>query len=142
MFLARRGRCEECLRGLFSGACGKTLVRIRALFRSTHSPHDLVPPHAGHALALHVTGRDVMFDMVTGKARHLPSHASLPIIVSTIAQATVVTALLVIPALFVTDQIPEIPIMIAFVAPPPPPPAPPPPPMQRPVPAQPIQQAR
>jgi protein TonB len=83
-----------------------------------------------------------MFDMVTGKVRHLPSHASLPIMLSTIAQATVVTALLVIPALFVADQIPEIPTMMAFVAPPPPPPAPPPPPMQRPAPAKPVAQAQ
>jgi|RhiMethySRZTD1v2_1073278.scaffolds.fasta_scaffold00313_25 periplasmic protein TonB len=83
-----------------------------------------------------------MFDLVTGKARHLPSHASLPIVLSTIAQATVVTALLVIPALFVAEQLPEMPTMMAFVAPPPPPPAPPPPPMQRPAPAKPIAQAQ
>ena len=83
-----------------------------------------------------------MFDLVTGKARHLPSHASLPIMFSTIGQATVVSALLVIPALFVAEQIPEIPTMMAFVAPPPPPPAPPPPPMQRPEPAKPIAQAQ
>jgi protein TonB len=82
-----------------------------------------------------------MFDLVTGKARHLPSHASLPIFVSTTAQALTVTAILVVPALFVAEQIPEIPTMMAFVAPPPPPPAPPPPPMQRPAPAKPVAQA-
>lgn len=82
-----------------------------------------------------------MFDTVTGKARHLPTHATLPIVVSTTAQALAVTAILVLPALFVAEQIPEIPTMMAFVAPPPPPPAPPPPPMQRPAPAKPVAQA-
>lgn len=82
-----------------------------------------------------------MFDLVTGKSRHLPSHATLPIMLSTTAQAVVVTSVLVLPALFVTDQLPEIPTMMAFVAPPPPPP-PPPPPAPRPEPAKPAVQAR
>jgi periplasmic protein TonB len=82
-----------------------------------------------------------MFDLVTGKAKHLPSHAALPIVLSTTAQAVAVASLLVVPALFVAEQIPEIPTMMAFVAPPAPPPAPPPPPMQRP-PAKPVAQAR
>lgn len=83
-----------------------------------------------------------MFDLVTGKAKHLPSHATLPIMLSTTAQATLLTAALVLPALFITEQIPEIPTMMAFVAPPPPPPAPPPPPMQRPTPPKPVAQAQ
>ena len=83
-----------------------------------------------------------MFDTITGKARHLPSHATLPIMLSTTAQAAVVTAALVVPALFVAEQIPEIPTMMAFVAPPPPPPAPPPPPLQRPTPPKPVAQAQ
>jgi len=82
-----------------------------------------------------------MFDLVTGKAGHLPSHATLPIVASTTAQALAVTAVLVLPALFVAEQIPEIPTMMAFVAPPPPPPAPPPPPMQRPQPTKAVAQA-
>ena len=82
-----------------------------------------------------------MFDTITGKALHLPSHATLPIVVSTMAQALAVTAILVLPALFVAEQIPEIPTMMAFVAPPPPPPAPPPPPLSRPAPAKPVAQA-
>lgn len=82
-----------------------------------------------------------MFDTITGKARHLPSHATLPILASTTAQALAVTAILVVPALFVAEQIPEMPTMMAFVAPPPPPPAPPPPPVQRPAPAKPVAQA-
>ena len=83
-----------------------------------------------------------MFDLITGKAGHLPSHATLPIIVSTTAQALAVTTILVVPALFVAEQIPEIPTMMAFVAPPPPPPAPPPPPMKRPAPAKAVAQAQ
>src|SRR6187551_906612 len=83
-----------------------------------------------------------MFDLITGKAGHLPSHAGLPIFMSTTAQALAVTAILVLPALFVAEQIPEIPTMMAFVAPPPPPPAPPPPPMQRPPAAKPVAQAQ
>jgi protein TonB len=81
-----------------------------------------------------------MFDTITGKALHLPSHATLPIIVSTTAQALAVTTILVLPALFVAEQIPEIPTMMAFVAPPPAPPAPPPPPVSRPAPAKPVAQ--
>jgi len=83
-----------------------------------------------------------MFDMVTGQARHLPSHATLPIVLSTTAQALAVTTILVLPALFVAEQLPEIPTMMAFVAPPPPPPAPPPPPMQRPAPAKAVAQTQ
>jgi len=82
-----------------------------------------------------------MFDLITGKARHLPSHAGLPIVASTTAQALAATAILVLPALFVAEQIPEIPTMMAFVAPPPPPPAPPPPPMQRNAPVKPVPKA-
>ncbi len=67
-----------------------------------------------------------MFDLVTGKARRLPSHPALPILISTTAQALAGAAALVIPALFVAEQIPKIPTMLAFVAPPPSPPAPPP----------------
>jgi protein TonB len=79
-----------------------------------------------------------MFDLITGKAKHLPSHATLPIVLSTTAQATLLGTVLVLPVLFVTEQIPEIPTMMAFVAPPPPPPAPPPPPLQRPTPPKPV----
>jgi len=73
-----------------------------------------------------------MFDLVTGKARHLPSYPALPIVLSTTAQAALATAALLVPALLVAERIPEIPTMLAFVAPPPPPtPEPRPPPLQR-----------
>ena len=74
-----------------------------------------------------------MFDLITGKAKHLPSHATLPIVLSTTAQAAVATAALLVPALFVAERIPEIPTMLAFVAPPPAAPEPPPRPLRRPV---------
>jgi protein TonB len=82
-----------------------------------------------------------MFDVITGKAQHLPSGAGLPIVLSTSLQVVAVTAILVVPTLFVADQIPEIPTMMAFVAPPPPPP-PPPPPAPRPAAAKPIPATR
>jgi protein TonB len=72
-----------------------------------------------------------MFDLVTGKADRLPSQSTLPILLSTTAQAAAATVALVIPALFVAERIPTVPTMLAFVAPPPPPPAPAPPPAQR-----------
>jgi protein TonB len=82
-----------------------------------------------------------MFDLVTGKARRLPNHSTLPILISTMAQTLAGAAALVIPALVVTEQIPEIPTMLAFVAPAPsPPPAPPPPPAQRAVAVKPVTQ--
>jgi protein TonB len=70
-----------------------------------------------------------MFDLITGDAEHIPSTPALPIVVSSVAQALLVAALLV-PVLFVTGAMPEVPTMMAFVAaaPPPAPPPPPPPP--------------
>src|SRR5688572_8550428 len=125
----------------------RELVRTgRALFNrhaTFHSEKPLPMTRCGVAARLHRTSSRAeegdMFDLVTGKARHLPSHATLPIFMSTTAQALAVTTILVLPALFVAEQIPEIPTMMAFVAPPPP--APPPPPMQRPPTARPVAQA-
>jgi protein TonB len=68
-----------------------------------------------------------MFDLISGEATHIPSKPALPIVISTIAQAVLVAALIV-PVLFFTGQLPEVPTMMAFVAAAPPPPPPPPPP--------------
>jgi periplasmic protein TonB len=68
-----------------------------------------------------------MFDLVTGKAQHLPSHAALPILLSTTTQAAAVIATLVLSALFVTERIPVIPTRLVFVAPLPPASSSPPP---------------
>ena len=57
-----------------------------------------------------------MFDLITGREKHLPSHATLPILVSTTTQVIVVTLILVVPMLYVTDRLPEVPTMMAFVA--------------------------
>ena len=75
-----------------------------------------------------------MFDLITGKAHHLPSHSTLPMVISTTAQAAAAAVTVMVTVLFVTEQIPKVPTMLAFVAPsptPPPAPAPPPPPAQR-----------
>jgi protein TonB len=69
-----------------------------------------------------------MFDLVAGKAVHIPQKPFVPMVVSIAAQATAVTVLVVIPILFVTDQLPAPSTMMAFVAAAPPPPPPPPPP--------------
>jgi len=69
-----------------------------------------------------------MFDLITGRERHLPSHAAVPIIMSTAAQATVIALVVAVPMLFFAEQLPQIETMMAFVAAPPAPPPPPPPP--------------
>jgi protein TonB len=84
-----------------------------------------------------------MFDLITGKARHIPSKPGVPLLISMAGQFALVGAI-VLPVLFFTGALPEVPTMMAFVAdapappPPPPPPAPPaartPAPPTRPVP--------
>jgi protein TonB len=70
-----------------------------------------------------------MFDLITGQATHTPRNQSLPILLSTAAHVVVVGLLVVLPLLYITDQLPEMPTMMAFVAAPPAPPPPPPPPL-------------
>jgi protein TonB len=68
-----------------------------------------------------------VFDLIMGKTKHLPRHQTVPILVSTSLQAAGL-GLVLLSVLVATEQIPEIPTMMAFVAPASPPPAPPPPP--------------
>jgi protein TonB len=68
-----------------------------------------------------------MFDLITGREKHLPSHPTAPILLSTFAQATLIAVIALIPVLFVSERLPEVPTMMAFVAVPPAPPPPPPP---------------
>lgn len=68
-----------------------------------------------------------MFDLITGQARHIPSKPGVPLLISVSAQVAAVTALIV-PVLFFTGALPEVPTMMAFVAAAPAPPPPPPPP--------------
>ncbi len=70
-----------------------------------------------------------MFDLITGHATHTPRNQTVPILVATAAHVVVVGLLVVLPLLYISDQLPEMPTMMAFVAAPPAPPPPPPPPM-------------
>jgi protein TonB len=69
-----------------------------------------------------------MFDLITGKAAHLPHKPAVPILLSSAAQMVVMGLMIVLPWLYVTDQLPEVSTMMAFVTAPPPPSPPPPPP--------------
>lgn len=69
-----------------------------------------------------------MFDLITGQARHLPRHQTGPLLISTIAQSLAWTLVIVLPLLYVTQSLPDVPTMMAFVAAAPTPPPPPPPP--------------
>ncbi|HEY5618558.1 MAG TPA: TonB family protein [Vicinamibacterales bacterium] len=68
-----------------------------------------------------------MFDLITGNVTHAPRPRTAPVIVSIAAHAALVGAVVVGTVMFVHAPIPELPMMMAFVAPPPPPPPPPPP---------------
>jgi periplasmic protein TonB len=70
-----------------------------------------------------------MFNLITGEARHIPSKPGVPLLISIATQLSLVTAIM-LPVLFFTGTLPEVPTMMAFVAaaPAPPPPPPPPPP--------------
>ena len=76
-----------------------------------------------------------MFDLITGKAIHTPYTPAVPILVSTAAHMAVAGLLIVLPWLYLTDQLPTPSTMVAFVAAPPAPPSPPPPPPRAPAPA-------
>lgn len=69
-----------------------------------------------------------MFDLITGKTTHIPNKPALPIVLTSIGEALVLSLVVIVPLLIVTDHVPEIPTMMAFVAAPPSPPPPPPPP--------------
>jgi protein TonB len=72
-----------------------------------------------------------MFELISGTRRDTPHNSAVPILVSTFAHVAVVGVVFVVPLLYVTDRLPEVPSMMAFVAAPPPPPPPPPPPAPR-----------
>jgi hypothetical protein len=68
-----------------------------------------------------------MFDLITGNVRHAPRPRVGPVAVSIIAHTALVGGIFIGAVWFVTAPVPELPMMMAFVAPPPPPPPPPPP---------------
>jgi len=51
-----------------------------------------------------------MFDLITGRARHIPSKPGVPLLISMSLQATLVTAI-VLPVLFFAGALPEVPTM-------------------------------
>jgi hypothetical protein len=57
-----------------------------------------------------------MFDLIAGREKHLPSHPTAPILLSTFAQATLIAVIALIPVLFVSERLPDVPTMMAFVA--------------------------
>jgi protein TonB len=73
-----------------------------------------------------------MFDLISGGPRH-PFHdpTVAPTLISIVVHSAIVLGVFVIPAMYMTDTLPAVPSMLAFVAdqpaPPPPPPPPPPP---------------
>ena len=52
-----------------------------------------------------------MFDLITGQTRHIPSKPAVPILISVSSQLALVTAV-VLPVLFFTGAMPEVPTMI------------------------------
>ena len=69
-----------------------------------------------------------MFDLIAGQATHIPQRPVLPLVISTTVQAVLLAVVVAVPLLFMTQHVPQLPTMMAFVAAPPPPPPPPPPP--------------
>jgi periplasmic protein TonB len=69
-----------------------------------------------------------MFDLISGGPRH-PFHdpTPAPVVASIAGHAVVLTLVVVLPLMYVTDRLPKVPVMMAFVAAPPVPPPPPPP---------------
>ena len=68
-----------------------------------------------------------MFDLITGQTRHIPSKPGVPLLISMSTQLALVTSAM-LPVLFFTGALPDVPTVIAFVAEAPAPPPPPPPP--------------
>ena len=57
-----------------------------------------------------------MFDLITGKVpRPFHDRNVVPTVVSIAAHFVIVMAVVVIPVLYVTDQLPEVPVVMAFV---------------------------
>jgi protein TonB len=69
-----------------------------------------------------------MFELFREDRRQEPHRNSIPVLISTAAHVIVLAALLAVPILYVSDELPEVPDVLAFVVsaapPPPPPPAP------------------
>src|SRR5687767_3258039 len=72
---------------------------------------------------------DAMFDLIATGHRPSTSSGIVPLLTSWAIHAIVIGAVVVLPLLYATDQLPDAPSeVLAFVAPAPPAPPPPPPP--------------
>lgn len=69
-----------------------------------------------------------MFDLISTGSTASQRRAAWPLVLSTIAHAAFLFAVVALPLLYITDTLPEVPTMMAFVGAPPPSPPPPPPP--------------
>ena len=69
-----------------------------------------------------------MFDLITGKAAHIPRRQTVPMLLSITAEVAGVALVALTSLVVVSQQVPEIQSIMAFVAAPPPPAPPPPPP--------------
>jgi protein TonB len=73
-----------------------------------------------------------MFDLITGKTPHMPGGGRAATLLSCVIHTGAISAIVIVPLMFVTNTLPPMPTMMAFVAtaspsvPPPPPPPPPP----------------
>ena len=68
-----------------------------------------------------------MFELISGNRPRVPRRDTMPMIISTAAHVLVIGALAAVPLLYMGTDLPEVPHVMAFVAPAPPPPPPPPP---------------
>ena len=69
-----------------------------------------------------------MFDLITGDTKHMPRHQAGPILISTGIQSLGWALAVILPLMLFTNNLPDVPTMMAFVAAAPAPPPPPPPP--------------
>src|SRR5438477_10704200 len=72
----------------------------------------------------------IMFDLIVNGDKRRPFHDGTiaPVVASVGLHTALLTAVVILPLLYVTNTLPEMPTMLAFVAEPPAPPPPPPPP--------------
>jgi protein TonB len=68
-----------------------------------------------------------MFELFSGEHRRVPHRDTVPVALSIAVHLLAIGAITAVPLLYVTTQLPDVPHMLAFVAPAPPPPPPPPP---------------
>jgi len=66
-----------------------------------------------------------MFELISAGGAGREHRATWPIILSTAVHVVALTSVIVVSVAYVSDRLPEVPAMMAFVAPPPPPPPPP-----------------